>query len=79
MNYQEIVKEISAGLTGFADKDLPYLTVQKNTYEGHSQKEEILRAISRMVYELTPEGQRIAPEPSTDDETKSIYRIFQEA
>ena len=53
--YDEIMREITSGLTGDPDKDLPYLKAQTEMYKDHELGTEIVRACGRLIYEVLPE------------------------
>ena len=53
--YESIMAEIRAGLTGRAERDVPYLMEQMDRYEGHPLVKEITRECGRMIYETVPE------------------------
>lgn len=53
--YEEIMQEITAGLTGDKKKDFQYLEEKGNEYKDHKYGKEILRAIGRLITGLLPE------------------------
>ncbi len=58
MSYQEIMEEITKGLTGDVDKDLEYLARQQTQYRAHPLAAEILGGIYRLVYKMLPEDEK---------------------
>ena len=54
-NYEEIMNDIRAGLTGEADQDIKYLQQKIAEYEEHEDRDLIAGACGRMIYELLPE------------------------
>lgn len=53
--YDEIMQEITAGLTGDKKKDYEYLNSKMEEYKGHKYNQEILRACGRLISSLLPE------------------------
>lgn len=53
--YDEIIREITAGFTGDPSKDLPYLKSKCEEYKDHKMSKEIARACGRMMYEMLPD------------------------
>ena len=60
MTFDEIMAEISSGLTGDPAEDLRFLKAKSEEYKNHEYGAEILRACGRMIYELLPEEDRNA-------------------
>lgn len=54
MDYQEVIQDISRGLSGDSKLDIPYLMRIGQQYKDHPQSEEILREIGRMIYAIVP-------------------------
>lgn len=54
MTYDEIMKEITTGLTGDYEKDKVYLWEQAEKYKGSEFEKEILRACGRLFWEISP-------------------------
>lgn len=52
--YDEIMRQITADLTGDPDKDLPYLKAQMEMYKDHELGTEIVRACGRLIFEALP-------------------------
>lgn len=55
MTYEEIMKEITEGLSGDPEKDMKYLKVQMEKYKDHEQDQEIIRVCGRLLYNLMPD------------------------
>jgi len=55
MTYEEIMKEITEGLSGDPEKDIEYLKEQMEKYKDHEQGQEIIRACGRLLYSLMPD------------------------
>ena len=58
MTYDGIMRNITAGLTGDADKDGIYLNEQMEKYKEHEFATEIIRACGRIFYELIPDDKK---------------------
>lgn len=58
MGYEEIMKEITCGLTGDSDADIEYLKSIMEQYKDHELAREILRACGRLLYDILPEDKR---------------------
>ena len=58
--FDEIIKEINAGLTGDYEKDMKYLDEKSHEYKDHEMGKEILRACGRLMYEIMPEEKKQA-------------------
>lgn len=79
MTYDEIIKDITNGLTGDPEKDKKYLLDQGEKYKDHEMNKEILRAIGRMIFDVLPED---AKEQINEFADKNIYSwdsVIQEA
>lgn len=77
MEYEQIISEITSGLTGNNEKDIPYLKAQADKYKSHELATEILRAINRLLYDILPEDQK-AQVASFNSDGKSIELMYQE-
>lgn len=58
MTYDEIMRKITAGLTGDEEKDRAYLKEQMEKYKDHELSTEIVRACGRLFYDLIPEDKK---------------------
>lgn len=58
MNLEQILEEITQGLTGDAQADIAYLREQADTYSDHTDAADIKNACERMIMERLPEEQR---------------------
>ena len=56
--FNKIMHKITAGLTGDQKADLAYLVEQTEAYKDHELGQEIVRACSRLIYDLIPEEKR---------------------
>ena len=57
-DFEEIMKQITGGLSGDYESDIKYLKEQGEKYRNNEYGTEILRAIGRMIYDLIPEGKK---------------------
>ncbi|MEQ8201919.1 MAG: tetratricopeptide repeat protein [Syntrophomonadaceae bacterium] len=79
MKYQTIMKNITAGLTGESDRDLPYLMKMAEKYKSHELAEELLRGIGRLIYELLPEDRKGEWNRRMQDEALGTGEVLEEA
>ena len=57
-DFDTIMLEITSGLTGDHEKDIPYLMEQCEKYKEHEFGKEIARACGRLIYEVLPEDKK---------------------
>ena len=62
--FNEIMQQITGGLTGEKEHDAAYLMEQCEKYKGHDMAKEIIRACSRLMYSFISEEDRQAIEAS---------------
>ena len=55
MDFEQIMREITSGLTGDGKKDMKYLMEQAEKYKDHEMGKEIVRAIGRLIAKCVPE------------------------
>lgn len=58
MTYNEIMQEITSGLTGDYKKDCAYLKNQMEKYNNHNLSKEILRACGRLMFDILPDDKK---------------------
>jgi len=58
MDFDNIMREITSGLTGEPEHDIPYLQEQCQKYKDHELSTEILRACGRLTFKLIPEEKK---------------------
>ena len=58
MKFEDIMKEITNGLTGDNAQDVKYLTEQMEKYKDHEMGREIVRACGRLVFKIIPDEQK---------------------
>ena len=56
--FEDIMKEITRGLSGDSKKDVDYLQEQMEKYKDHEYGKEIIRAYGRLIYEVIPDEKR---------------------
>lgn len=78
MTYDEIMKGITAGLTGDAKRDTAYLKEQMEKYKDHELAKEILRACGRLFYELIPEDKKKELSQLIDNDMSGIRAVLDE-
>ena len=78
MTYDEIMREITTGLTGDADKDRDYLKEQMEKYKEHELATEIIRACGRLFYELIPEDKKDELTHVMDNDMNGIHAVLDE-
>lgn len=59
MDFDQIMKEITSGLTGDNKADMTYLQEQMEKYKDHEMGKEIIRACGRIMYQLMPEEAKV--------------------
>lgn len=78
MTYDEIMREITAGLTGDTEKDTVYLKEQMEKYKEHELAKEILRACGRLFYGLIPEDKKKELAQVIDNDMSGIHAVLDE-
>ena len=58
MEYDEIMKEITNGLTGDSDTDIAFLKKVMEQYKDHELAKEVIRACGRMIYDILPDDKK---------------------
>ncbi len=77
--YETIMATIRAGLTGEADKDIPYLREQAEAYKGHPLQKEIIRECYRMIYGKLPEELKKQFTDALDKDTEALSDRLEQA
>lgn len=78
MTYDEIMREITAGLTGDAEKDTTYLKEQMEKYKDHELATEIIRACGRIFYELIPDDKKKELAHLVNNDMSGIHAVLDE-
>ncbi|MCL2890486.1 MAG: hypothetical protein FWF40_01180 [Methanomassiliicoccaceae archaeon] len=79
MSYEDVMKEITKGLTGEPKKDMKYLMDQCEVYKTHELAQEILRGIGRLIADLTPEDLRKELEQLIKNDSLGTQAALEEA
>ncbi len=77
-SFDEIIKEINAGLTGDYKADLKYLDEKSREYKDHEMGREIARACGRIMYEIIPEDKRAELNKALDQDRNSERAVIEE-
>ncbi|MBQ2880614.1 MAG: tetratricopeptide repeat protein [Anaerotignum sp.] len=78
MNFDEIMREITQGLTGNASDDLKYLNDQMENYKNHEMATEILRACGRLMYGLISDDKKEELGRAIGNELKAVESTLDE-
>lgn len=78
-SFNEIMQQITGGLTGDKDHDATYLMEQCEQYKGHEMAKEIIRACSRLMYSLISEEDRQKMTQAIMNATQGYESILEEA
>ena len=78
MTYDEIMREITKGLTGDISNDMPYLKEQMEKYKDHELAKEILRACGRLMYDLIPDDKKEELSKVIGNEMKAVESTLDE-
>ncbi len=73
--YDEIMRDITSGLTGDAGQDVSYLTLQMEKYKDHPMRKEIARACGRLLNKYIPEDAKEAIARKLSNDLEAIYLI----
>jgi len=78
MSLDNILQEITSGLTGNPKNDVKYLMEQSEKYKENEYSKEILRAIGRIIYEIVPQELKNTFEKEYDNFNLSIEKTLEE-
>lgn len=78
MSYDEIMREITAGLTGDEEADCIYLKEQMEKYKDHEFSQEIIRACGRLFYDLIPEDKKKEIGQVFENDISGIHAVLDE-
>lgn len=79
MTFDEIMKQITSGLTGDSKKDFAYLEEQSERYKNHELSREILRACGRLMVKCVPPEERAKLIQTFSNDVSAINSILEEA
>lgn len=78
MNYDEIMQEITAGLSGDPKKDFPYLKKQCDKYKDSEYGTEIVRACGRLMANLLSDEQKAELSKAMENHDLGIEATLEE-
>ena len=78
MDFDQIMREITAGLTGDSEKDIQYLKEQAEKYKDHELSREILRACGRLLYQCVPEDRKSELDRIIGNDRTSYESVLEE-
>ena len=78
-SFDRIMMEITAGLTGDPDHDIPYLQSKTEQFKDHSLSQEILRACGRLIWDCLPEDKKSDLHKTLENRESGTDSILQEA
>ncbi len=79
VEFDSIMQEITAGLTGNHEKDLHYLNGKCEEYKNHKYAKEITRACGRLIYEALPEEAKEKADRIAANHSLGIQSVVEEA
>ncbi|MBR3212778.1 MAG: hypothetical protein IKF70_06735 [Firmicutes bacterium] len=79
MDYESIIKDITAGLTGDWQADIQYLQIKMDEYKDHERGPEIMRELGRLAYEALPEDQKAQLADAMQHDQGQIQAVLDEA
>jgi len=79
MTFDEIMTEITAGLKNDTKEDIKYLMDQMDAYKDHEFSQEIIRAIGRILYEISPDDMKSEFEKIMNNHNLGIEKTIEEA
>ena len=77
MNFEDIMREITRGLTGDQKSDTKYLMEQMEKYKEHELAREILRACGRLLFKCIPEDEKAEFEQAINNDMSWHSSSFQ--
>ncbi len=78
MEFDQIMREITHGLTGDGEKDIQYLKEQMEKYKDHDMAKEILRACGRLLFKCIPEDKKAELSRVINNELTSYDSVLEE-
>lgn len=78
MRFDEIMQQITNGLTGEREHDVPYLQAQCDRYKTHDMAREILRACGRLMVAYLTQDQKVDLDQLIQDESRGFDAILEE-
>lgn len=71
-DFDDIMHEITSGLTGDTRTDVQYLNQKMQEYREHPLAKEIIRACGRMIFEILPDEDKNELEKMIDNDAKGL-------
>lgn len=78
-DFDIIMQEITAGLTGDHEKDVPYLQDKCEVYKNHKYAKEIIRACGRLLFAVLPKEKKEEINKITENHLLGIQSVIEEA
>lgn len=78
-DFDSIMQDITAGLSGDKEADIKYLNEQTEKYKDHEMGKEIARACGRLIYGLLPDGKKKIIAKECDNASLGIEATLEEA
>lgn len=78
MDFDSIMQEITAGLTGKSDEDIAYLMKQAEKHKAHPFAKEIARACGRLMFDLIPDDKKAEFEQAIGNDSAGISSTLDE-
>lgn len=78
MDFDSIMQQITAGLTGKSDEDIAYLMKQAESYKTHPFAKEIARACGRLMFDLIPDEKKAEFEQAIGNDSAGISSTLDE-
>lgn len=78
-DFDSIMQEITAGLTGDHEKDVPYLHDKCEEYKNHKYAKEITRACGRLIFAALPKEKQDEINRVTENHLLGIQSVIEEA
>ncbi|MGN1456654.1 MAG: tetratricopeptide repeat protein [Acutalibacteraceae bacterium] len=78
MDFDEIMKTITSGLTGNSKEDIIYLEGQMEKYKDHELAKEIIRACGRLIYDLLSADDKQEIEKMISNDAKGTEAVLEE-
>lgn len=77
--FDEIMQEITAGLSGDHAKDVPYLMAQAKAYKDSTFGKEIARACGRLIFSALPDDKKAEFDNAMQNHSLGIESVIEEA
>ena len=78
-DFDSIMSEITAGLTGDPSADISYLKDKMEEYKSHQYAKEILRACGRLLFSIMPDEKKEEFKQAIDNHALGVSSVIEEA